>query len=160
MTDPGERDAPTLVDELFGAAPVMDDGRPPDVPDPPDPSDPSESPDVSMTLGTVPVRRRRGGRRHVRDTEALGCRAVALTTAGFGVFVLIDAVMMYAPFRMGGDAPSLLPQLCTLALLAFGLGGLLIWQVRGVWRPFGIGLVLGWVFLSLISAGFLTGLNP
>jgi hypothetical protein len=158
MTDPVERDPPTLVDELFGAAPVVDGGWPPDASESNDP-DASEGSDISKTLGTVPVRRRRG-RRPVRGAEGIGCRDVTLTTAGFGVFVLIDAVMMYAPFRMRGDGPNLLPQLCTLAMLAFGLGGLLIWQVRGVWRPFGIGLMLGWVFLTLISAGFLTGLNP
>jgi hypothetical protein len=67
--------------------------------------------------------------------------------------------MMYAPFRME-ETPSLLPQLLTLLLLAFGLGGLLVWHIRGGWRPFGVGLMLGWLFMTLVSAGFLTGLNP
>jgi hypothetical protein len=141
MTDPGERDAPALVDELFGMAPEVE------APD---------ALDTSNTLGTVPAARRRGRR---RGAEGLGCRDIALTTAGFAVFVLIDGMMMYTPFRMR-EEPSLLPQLFTLVLLAFGLGGLLVWQVRGIWRPFGIGLMLGWVFMTLISAGFLTGLNP
>jgi hypothetical protein len=56
--------------------------------------------------------------------------------------------------------PSLMPQLVILLLLAFGLGAMLVWQVRGVWRPFGIGMMVAWVFLTLVSAGFLTGLNP
>ncbi|MGH3389510.1 MAG: hypothetical protein ACRDOO_11610 [Actinomadura sp.] len=149
MTDPGERDAPDLVDEIFGTASVPEPREPTDSPDTPDAWD--------GTLDTVPVRRRR--RRRMPGAETLGCRDVALTTAGFAVFVLIDVVMMYTPFRMR-DEPSLLPQLLTLVLLAFGLGGLLVWQVRGIWRPFGIGLMLGWVFATLISAGFLTGLNP
>jgi hypothetical protein len=53
--------------------------------------------------------------------------------------------------------PSLLPQFVTLLLLAFGLGGLLVWQVGGRWRTFGIGMMLAWGFLTLVSVGFLTG---
>jgi hypothetical protein len=140
MTDPGERATPALADELFGTTPAT-----------------TPVPETTKAV-RMPAARRRG-RRARPGGEGLGCREVALTTAGFLVFILIDALMMYTPFRMR-DTPSLVPQLCTLVLLAFGLGGLLSWQVRGVWRPFGIGLMLGWVFMTLISAGYLTGLNP
>jgi hypothetical protein len=94
-----------------------------------------------------------------QNANGPGCRDLAVTIAGFGTFVLVDCVMMYAPFRME-ETPSLLPQLLTLLLLAFGLGGLLVWHIRGGWRPFGVGLMLGWLFMTLVSAGFLTGLNP
>ncbi|GAA2455548.1 hypothetical protein GCM10010191_88480 [Actinomadura vinacea] len=77
--------------------------------------------------------------------------------AGFLTFLFVDAVMMYAPL-MNSKRPSTLPQMVTLLVLAFGLGGLLAWHVRGAWRPFGFGMMLGWVFLTLVSVGFLTGL--
>ncbi|WP_245681480.1 hypothetical protein [Actinomadura kijaniata] len=78
--------------------------------------------------------------------------------AGFATFLLVDAVMMWAPL-MSSDRGSLLPQMVTLLVLAFGLGGLLAWQVGGGWRPFGVGMMAGWLFLTLISLGFLTGVG-
>jgi Na+/glutamate symporter len=66
---------------------------------------------------------------------------------------------MYAPFRTHGST-SLLPQAITLLFLAFGLGALLVWNIRGAFRPVGVGLMLGWIFMTLISVGYFTGLNP
>lgn len=74
------------------------------------------------------------------------------------MFVFVDAVMMYAPLMMS-RRPSLLPQFITLLVLAFGLGGLLVWKVGGRWRTFGIGMMLAWTFLTLVSVGFLTGVT-
>ncbi|MFI0357783.1 hypothetical protein [Actinomadura sp. 9N407] len=85
-------------------------------------------------------------------------RDLAPAVGGFLTFLFVDAVMMYAPLMMS-RRPSLLPQMVTLLVLAFGLGGLLVVKVRGVWRPFGFGMMLGWVFLTLVSVGFLTGLT-
>ncbi|MBC6466795.1 hypothetical protein HKK74_14970 [Actinomadura alba] len=115
------------------------------VPDPP-----------ALTSALEPVRR---ARPPWQNADGPGCRDLAATVAGFGTFILVDCVMMYAPLQMK-ETPSLLPQMLTLLLLAFGLGGLLVWQIRGAWRPFGVGMMLGWLFMTLISAGFLTGLNP
>jgi hypothetical protein len=95
----------------------------------------------------------------VRPATAPGCREVGLTTTGFVIFVIVDSIMMYAPFRTHSST-NLLPQAVTLALLAFGLGPLLIWSIRGACRPVGVGMMLGWVFMTLISAGYFTGLNP
>jgi hypothetical protein len=95
----------------------------------------------------------------VRPAAAPGCREVGLTTTGFVIFVIVDSIMMYAPFRTHSST-NLLPQAVTLALLAFGLGALLIWSIRGACRPIGVGMMLGWVFMTLISAGYFTGLNP
>jgi hypothetical protein len=91
--------------------------------------------------------------------EGLARRDIGSTAAGFLTFLFVDGVMMYAPL-MTSRRPSLLPQAITLLLLAFGLGGLLVWKVGGGWRPFGIGMMAGWLFLTLISVGFLTGLTP
>ncbi|NKZ04956.1 hypothetical protein [Actinomadura latina] len=85
-------------------------------------------------------------------------RDVKALAAGFVVFVFVDLVMMWAPLMMS-RRPSLLPQFITLLLLAFGLGGLLVWQVGGRWRTFGIGMMLAWGFLTLVSVGFLTGVT-
>ncbi|GAA2622376.1 hypothetical protein SMC26_38560 [Actinomadura fulvescens] len=87
-----------------------------------------------------------------------GGRFTGIVAAGFGTFVLVDVIMMWAPLKMA-RRPSLLPQMVILLLLAFGLGSLLIWKVGGSWRAFGIGMMLAWVFLTLVSVGFLTGLT-
>jgi len=84
---------------------------------------------------------------------------IGRAVAGFLTFLFVDAVMMYAPLMMS-RRPSLLPQMVALLTLAFGLGGLLVWKVRGAWRPFGIGMMLGWLFLTLVSLGLLTGVSP
>jgi hypothetical protein len=94
-----------------------------------------------------------------RPSTAPGCREIGLTTTGFVIFVSVDSIMMYAPFRTHGST-SLLPQAITLLFLAFGLGALLVWNIRGAFRPVGVGMMLGWVFMTLISAGYFTGLNP
>lgn len=99
------------------------------------------------------------GRSGLRSSTAPGCREIALTTTGFVIFVAVDSIMMYTPFSTPGST-SLLPQALTLALLAFGLGALMIWSIRGACRPVGVGMMLGWVFMTLISAGYFTGLNP
>jgi hypothetical protein len=101
----------------------------------------------------------RWARSRVPPSGAPGFREIGLTTTGFVIFMIVDSIMMYAPFRTHGST-NLLPQAITLALLAFGLGALMIWSIRGACRPVGIGLMLGWVFMTLISAGYFTGLNP
>jgi hypothetical protein len=89
-----------------------------------------------------------------------GCREIGLTSAGFMIFVGVNCVMMYVPFRTHASGGSLLPQALTLLLLAFGLGSLMFWGIRGAGRPVGVGLMVGWLFMTLISAGYLTGLHP
>jgi hypothetical protein len=155
MTDPDDK---TLLDELFGEAA----DEPDDLAD-----DAQLSRQTASAENPLPARAapdparpaRTWPRLIMRRAEAPGCREIGLTTAGFVLFVSVDSIVMYTPFRMAG-AISLLPQALTLLLLAFGLGSLMIWNIRGAWRPVGIGLVVGWVFMTLISAGFFTGLNP
>lgn len=88
-----------------------------------------------------------------------GCRDVGLGVAGAGTFFVVDAVMMWAPLTRGAGGTTL-PQTITLIVLAFGLGGLLVWRVRGSLRPYGFGMMAGWAFFTLISAGYLTGVSP
>ncbi|RFS86853.1 hypothetical protein D0T12_00790 [Actinomadura spongiicola] len=135
MADSRERDFPSLEDEIFAVAHSVE-------------VEETVSPRLRTDRAQVFVER--AWAFLGRDVKALG--------AGFGIFVLVDAVMMYAPL-MTSRRPSLLPQFVTLLVLAFGLGGLLVWKVGGRWRTFGFGMMLAWVFLTLMSVGFLTGIT-
>jgi hypothetical protein len=137
MTDPERGERPSLEDELFGtaAAGPADGAR-------------AAAPRINLPW-----------RAPWEDGRIPGRRDTALGSAGFTTFLLVDGVVMYGPL-MGGNTPTVLPQTVILIVVAFGLGGLLAWHVRGAWRPYGFGMMLGWVFLTLISAGFLTGVMP
>jgi hypothetical protein len=143
MTDPDDK---SFLDHMFGdaASDAASDAAPDNV-----------APDEVLDDVSQPGRMRSIG----LPAAAPGCRELGLTTTGFVIFVSVDSVMMYTPFRISGST-SLLPQAITLLFLAFGLGALLVWSIRGAWRPVGIGMMLGWVFMTLISAGYFTGLNP
>ncbi|WP_067485549.1 hypothetical protein [Actinomadura hibisca] len=130
MADPQERNPPSLEDEIFAMASTVEEV-------------PAAAPRPPLRWDRAPAVPR-------RDLGAGG--------AGFGVFLFVDAIMMWAPL-MNSHRPSLLPQMVTLLVLAFGLGGLLIWKVGGAWRPFALGMMASWVFLTLVSLGFLTGLT-
>ncbi|HZB28891.1 MAG TPA: hypothetical protein VE465_01875 [Streptosporangiaceae bacterium] len=181
MKDPGDesyQDDKSLLDDLFGDAVDAEDADDAaDVP-PVVPSDGSRMPvaheaaadSVALPEPGLPepgLGQRRSpawqgaiwARSGVPSAGAPGCREIGLTTTGFVIFMIVDSIMMYAPFRTHSST-NLLPQAITLALLAFGLGALMIWSIRGAFRPVGVGLMLGWVFMTLISAGYFTGLNP
>ncbi|MFG1998061.1 hypothetical protein ACGFNU_02800 [Spirillospora sp. NPDC048911] len=121
---------PSLEDEIFSVASRVESAQ-------------DLSPRIRLPRDKVP--------------QVPGGRFLVFVGAGFGTFTFVDAIMMWAPLMMA-RRPSLLPQMVTLLLLAFGLGSLLIWKVGGSWRPFGIGMMLAWIFLTLVSVGFLTGL--
>lgn len=157
--DPEEPQAPSLEDELFGTDSMPETGEPgPGSGTPPRDRRRADGP-ASYPARGRPRERHREPPRPWRAAAGLSPREIVTAISGFVTFVFVDSVMMYAPYRMR-EAPSLLPQMLILLLLAFGLGGLLAWHIRGAWRPFGIGMMLGWAFLTLVSAGFLTGLNP
>jgi len=137
MADPQERDLPSLEDDIFAVAHTVE---------------------IEQAARAQPRLRLRSERVQDIAERALGGRDLGAFAAGFGLFVFVDAVMMYAPLMMS-RRPSLLPQFVALLVMAFGLGGLLVWKVGGRWRPFGVGMMLAWVFLTLVSVGFLTGLS-
>ncbi|MEO5874943.1 MAG: hypothetical protein ABIS86_03460 [Streptosporangiaceae bacterium] len=80
-----------------------------------------------------------------------------LAGSGFALFVIIDMIVMFP--QLSSPAVSTLPQAVVLLAVAFGLGSLLAWGVGDGWRPFGFGLMAGWVLLTLLSLGILTGLT-
>ncbi|GAA3930822.1 hypothetical protein GCM10023085_10250 [Actinomadura viridis] len=133
---PEDGERPSLEDEIFAVASTVE----------------VETGRAEPLLGEPLTRLRRN------RFQAPPPREIGLIAGGFLTFAFVDAVMMYAPL-MSSSRPSLLPQMVTLLVLAFGLGGLLAVKVRGSWRPFGVGMMLGWVFLTLVSVGFLTGLT-
>jgi hypothetical protein len=134
MAESQERDLPSLEDEIFAVAQTVE-------------VDQAAQPRLQTEKARILAERAR----------VFLSQDVKVLAAGFGMFVFVDTVMMYAPLMMS-RRPSLLPQFITLLLLAFGLGGLLVWKVGGRWKMFGIGMMLAWVFLTLVSVGFLTGL--
>lgn len=134
MTEGHENGRPSLEDEIFAVASTVETEQP------------DEGPRIRVRA-----------RPPWEWARKLSRRDVGVTAAGFLTFVFVDLVMMSAPLMMS-RRPSLLPQMITLLLLAFGLGGLLVGKVGGSWRLFGIGMMLAWGFLTLISVGFLTGL--
>mgnify|MGYP001400062998 CR=1 FL=1 len=136
MTEGHENGRPSLEDEIFAVASTVETEQP------------DEGPRIRVRA-----------RPPWEWAQKLSRRDVGVTAAGFLTFVFVDLVMMYAPLMMS-RRPSLLPQMVALLTLAFGLGGLLVWKVRGAWRPFGIGMMLGWLFLTLVSLGLLTGVSP
>lgn len=111
-------------------------------------------------FGTEPEYDTRGPRVAWESPRGLpGCRDLGAGAAGTATFILVDGIMMWAPLSSGRGGGTI-PQAITLLVLAFGLGSLLVWNVRGAWRPYGFGLMIGWGVLTLISVGYLTGVNP
>jgi hypothetical protein len=139
MADSDGSDLPSLEDDIFAVA---------------------HSVEVEQAAQAQPRLRLRSERAQdfAERTRAFVGRDVGALAAGFGVFVFVDAMMMWAPLMMS-RRPSLAPQFVTLLVLAFGLGGLLVWKVGGRWRSFGLGMMIAWVFLTLVSVGFLTALS-
>jgi len=84
-------------------------------------------------------------------------RARVLAGFGFATFFIIDLIVMYP--QLSSPASSTLPQAVVLLAVAFGLGSLLAWGVGDAWRPFGFGMMAGWVMLTLLSLGILTGMT-
>ncbi|MFC5186634.1 hypothetical protein [Actinomadura harenae] len=130
MTQPRDDQVPSLEDEIFSVAATVE--KPP----------PTERPRL----------------RWERPPRLPGRNDLWTGAAGAVSFTLIDLVMMYGPMMMS-KRPSTLPQFVALIVVAFGLGSLLVWKVGGRGRPFGFGMMVCWAFLTLVSVGFLTGLD-
>jgi hypothetical protein len=110
-------------------------------------------------FGMEPAHAERGPRIVWQPRELPGCRDLVLGACGLATFAVVDGIMMWVPLTTTASS-SRFPQALILLLLAFGLGGLLAWRVRGAWRPYGFGLMAGWLALTLLSVGYLTGVSP
>ncbi|GAA3212428.1 hypothetical protein [Actinocorallia longicatena] len=80
-----------------------------------------------------------------------------LAAFGFVTYAIVNLIVMWVPLH--DHHVSALPQAVVLVVVAFGVGSLLAWVVGGAWRAFGFGMIGGWLALTLLSLGFLTGLS-
>jgi hypothetical protein len=85
--------------------------------------------------------------------------------AGFALFVILNLVAFFATLG-AADAAGNNQELVVgigaalLAGIALGGGGLLI-ALRKPWaKGLGLGLMIGWALISIVSVGFCTGINP
>lgn len=82
-----------------------------------------------------------------------GVFAMALINVAVAFLVLAIGQGAEATVAVGGGA-------AVLALIALG-GGLGLIALRRPWsKGLGMGLMIGWALISVISAGYCTGLNP
>ncbi|MBA2891624.1 hypothetical protein [Nonomuraea soli] len=80
--------------------------------------------------------------------------------AGFALFILVNIATALAVLASASTRTPVLIAAVFLAL--FGLvGGLVLILLRRPWtKGLGMGLMIGWALVSIVSAGWCTGLNP
>lgn len=93
-----------------------------------------------------------------RDTGGSGAGCL-MGGAGVVAFAVLNVLIGFAALSTSEEAAILFGALM-LGAAAFGGGGLMIAVGRRQLKAFGIGLMIGWALLSVISAGYCTGLNP
>ncbi|GAA0410549.1 hypothetical protein GCM10009530_73820 [Microbispora corallina] len=88
-----------------------------------------------------------------------------MTFLGLGVFLVVNLAAFLLTLAVADGVGSNKEVVvgvaaAMLALLALG-GGFLLIRLRKPWtRGLGLGLMIGWALMSIVSAGFCTGLNP
>ncbi|MBB4934649.1 hypothetical protein F4561_005469 [Lipingzhangella halophila] len=89
-------------------------------------------------------------------------RVVAGAVGGVFLFVLINAVVEVGPLRVGRPAVLQVAMPLLLLAAAFGGGGYLVKTSASDSgrKGLGLGLMIGWALVSILSAGWCTGLNP
>lgn len=87
---------------------------------------------------------------------------VGLAFAGIGLFIAANVAIAFvaAILSSGGSDVWLALAAGALALFAFG-GGIALVLLRRPWaKGLGLGLMIGWALMTVITAGFCTGVNP
>jgi hypothetical protein len=90
---------------------------------------------------------------------------VATAFGGIGIFVVLNLVLFFATLSLAesvGTNQVMVVGLgaVVLAGIAFGGGALLI-ALRKPWtKGLGLGLMIGWALMSIVSVGICTGVNP
>lgn len=85
--------------------------------------------------------------------------------AGFAIFVVLDLVVVFATLGLANNVTSNEELVigigaALLAGIALGGGGFLV-ALRKPWaKGLGLGLMIGWALVSIVSVGFCTGINP
>lgn len=88
--------------------------------------------------------------------------SVGMAFLGAFLYFVINVVVGFALVAMSGSIGrgGLAAGAVGLALIAFGGGAALLATSNASAKGLGLGLMIGWAFLSVVSVGFCTGLNP
>jgi hypothetical protein len=89
---------------------------------------------------------------------------VGLAVAGAFGYFLVNFITVFLVMILAAESGSSRTVIAAgaigLAVLAFGGGGGLL-AVRKPWaKGLGLGLMIGWALMSIVSVGFCTGINP
>lgn len=90
---------------------------------------------------------------------------VAMTFVGVVLFAVVNVAAFVATLSVAdavGSGKLLIVAIAASLLAAVALGGgALLIRLRRPWtRGLGLGLIVGWVLATLVSAGLATGVNP
>lgn len=88
--------------------------------------------------------------------------SVGMTFLGALLYFCFNFVVGFAVVGMadGNGHAALAGGAVVLALAALGGGAALLATPNPTAKGLGLGLMIGWAFLSVVSVGFCTGLNP
>ncbi|WP_319435461.1 hypothetical protein [Mycobacterium sp. RTGN5] len=88
--------------------------------------------------------------------------SVGMAFLGAFLYFAFNLVMGFAVLTMSGSngTTPVAVGAAVLALTALGGGGALLATSNATIKGLGLGLMIGWAFLSIVSVGFCTGLNP
>ena len=88
--------------------------------------------------------------------------SVGMAFLGAFLYFVFNLVMGFAILAVAGSSGNgaVAAGAAVLALTALGGGGALLATSNPTFKGLGLGLMIGWAFLSLVSVGFCTGLNP
>lgn len=87
--------------------------------------------------------------------------SVGMVFLGSFLYCVVNVMTAFAVVTAsGGGHAAVVGGAVVLALGALGGGGALLATSNSSARGLGLGLMIGWAFLSVVSVGFCTGLNP
>ncbi|QYL19739.1 hypothetical protein K0O64_05555 [Mycolicibacterium pallens] len=88
--------------------------------------------------------------------------SVGMAFLGAFLYMPLNFVIGFAVLAMseGRGHGALVAGAVLLALIAFGGGAALLATSNANGKGFGLGLMIGWAVLTVVSVGFCTGINP
>ncbi|KAA0110358.1 hypothetical protein CIW47_08425 [Mycolicibacterium sp. P1-5] len=88
--------------------------------------------------------------------------SVGMVFLGAFLYMPLNFVIGFAVLTLseGRGHGALVAGAVVLALIAFGGGGVLLATSAASGKGIGLGLMIGWAVLTVVSVGFCTGINP
>lgn len=88
--------------------------------------------------------------------------SIGMAFLGAFLYVVFNLIMGFAVLAIAGSNgnAAVATGAVVLAVVALGGGGALLATSNPTVKGLGLGLMIGWAFLSIVSVGFCTGLNP